>query len=59
MTKKHFIALADSVRNLDLTETQLDALARFCASQNPRFNYDRWMNYVRGACGPSGGKLKG
>jgi hypothetical protein len=48
MTKKHFEALADSIREHDrvaklngenaFTADQLASLARFCASENPRFN---------------------
>ena len=33
-------------------------IADFCASQNPRFNRDRWLSYIAGECGPSGGKVK-
>ena len=62
MTKKHFIALADALRpcfnsgNLP-PEARL-AIMLFCRSQNPRFNSDRWHDYLRGLCGPSGGKVK-
>ena len=65
MTKKHFVALADSIREHNrvarfngekaFTQEQLAALARFCASQNPRFKRERWLNYVAGECGPNGG----
>ena len=72
MTKKHFIELADKIRAynastfpsgsnvaspLQFTHTQILALADFCESQNPRFNRDRWLNYVAGKCGPNGGKV--
>jgi hypothetical protein len=69
MTKKHFIALADSIRehnrcsqnksqNTPFTPDQLETLARFCASQNGRFNRSRWLAYVAGECGPNGGEIK-
>lgn len=34
----------------------LDCLVRFCAQQNPRFNRERWLAYLRGECGTNGGK---
>ena len=53
MSKKHFIALADAIRehNTQFTRTQftpaqLDALARFCAGSNPRFDAARWFAYI-------------
>ena len=72
MTKQHFIALAGSIRAynshafpagtnivspLKFTHTQINALADFCAAQNPAFNRERWLAYVAGDCGPDGGKL--
>ena len=73
MTKQHFISLADSIRAynshafpagtniaspLKFTPTQINALADFCAAQNPAFNRERWLAYVAGDCGPNGGKVK-
>ena len=63
MSKKHFIALADCLREYqETTKTVepylLDVLAGFCEAQNPRFNRELWIAYIRGECGPSGGKLK-
>jgi len=65
MTKKHFIELADVVRyrisgNVSAGELDLvtRALADFCASQNPSFNRQLWMDYIAGECGPSGGRVK-
>ncbi len=61
MTKKHFIALADKIRahnattRAAFTQDQLDTLAGFCMDQNPAFNYDRWLDYIAGKCGPNGG----
>ena len=57
MTKQHFIALADSIRsNGTFTPGQIEALANFCAAQNPAYNRERWLAYVTGDCGPNGGK---
>jgi len=60
MTKKHFIALGDTIRNARISEetrTEITpVLADFCQTQNARFNRSRWVNYVNGLCGPNGGK---
>ena len=64
MTKRHFIALADMVRKLDkgyLGGTVdyaelLTGLVEFCQQANPRFNRERWLGYIAGENGPSGGK---
>ncbi len=73
MTKKHFIALADVIRPAitgpvmvhetgkpvrTMRDNVIEALADFCASQNPRFNRERWLDYVAGKCGKNGGKVK-
>lgn len=69
MTKKHFIALADRLReekpkpNWDPNkmaqwEQDINAIVDFCKSQNPRFNEYRWREYLAGNCGPNGGKKK-
>lgn len=62
MTKRHFIALADAIREHNEagrpTPFSLDqqlSLAKFCAAQNPAFNRQRWLDYIAGKCGPSGG----
>lgn len=74
MSKKDFIALADVIRaknepfkrgdfyphssqgffDRELTGT----LADFLTAQNPRFNRSRWLAYIAGDCGPSGGAVK-
>lgn len=36
-----------------------DALADFCRSQNSQFNRERWLGYIAGENGPSGGTVKG
>ena len=67
MTKKHFITLADTIRQHNrlaghgVVHSQFDTdhiemLAAFCASQNPRFNRQRWLDYIAGTHGPNGGK---
>jgi len=64
MTKKHFIALADAIREHNKTSGcagtmfnvyHLRVLADFCAEQNKNFKPNRWIGYVRGECGPNGG----
>jgi hypothetical protein len=68
MSKKHFVALADLIREHNrlanfngenaFTEDQLATLARFCASENPRFKRERWLDYIAGDCGPNGGAVR-
>lgn len=63
MTKKHFIALADRIRdynrqNRPISQSVLDMLADYLRSQNPRFMKQRWLDYIGGLCGPSGGKVR-
>ena len=64
MSKKDFIALADTIRdhqqtnqNLDdqFTENQIALLADFCQSQNQNFMHDRWLGYIAGTNGKNGG----
>lgn len=65
MQKRHFIALADVIRRANnspwdeqhFRDGQIDKLASFCQSQNPRFDRDRWLGYIAGTCGPNGGKV--
>ena len=38
------------------SEEAIQALAGFCASQNPAFKRKRWLAYIAGECGPNGGK---
>lgn len=65
MSKKHFIALADAIREHNATFTDnpfdyghINALADFCHAQNSQFNRERWLNYIAGNCGKNGGKVK-
>lgn len=64
MTKKHFILLADMIKdhnkssmNEPFRHDHLVMLASFCAKQNPNFDRDRWFDYINGKCGPSSGKI--
>lgn len=73
MTKKHFIALADHIKERNnklipggfgitaiapFDEDAIEALADFCQAQNPQFNRERWFGYIRGTCGKNGGAVK-
>ena len=73
MSKQDFIALADIIRDynngafpagsnivspVQFTHTQILALAEFCKRQNYAFKKERWIDYIAGECGPSGGAIK-
>lgn len=60
MSKKDFIALADYLRTspFPFTDDQLEVIASFCKAQNSRFNRERFLGYIKGENGPSGGKVK-
>lgn len=62
MTKKHFIALADVVKDMKkervIEDYGVKLLADFCEAQNPQFDRERWLSYIAGTCGKSGGKVK-
>ncbi len=71
MTKKHFIALADAIRETKPTtpcegglaksiqwQDDLNMLADFCQSQNSNFKREHWLSYVAGECGKNGGAIK-
>lgn len=60
MTKKHFIELADYIRENKaiFPPKTIEVLAGFCHNQNSNFNKARWIGYIRGENGPSGGKVK-
>ena len=64
MTKKHFIALADTLRDYEtetgeqLPDKLISAIGVFCKHQNDNFSFCRWSDYLRGLCGPSGGAIK-
>lgn len=58
MTKKHFIALADALKQapMNFTSEQLEVLADFCQEQNGEFKRERWLGYIRGENGKNGGQ---
>lgn len=65
MSKKHFIKLADIVREHNrlypddqFSENQLESLGDFCRSMNGSFMRDRWLGYIAGECGSSGGAIR-
>ncbi len=60
MSKKHFIELADMIRDNreDFSEAAIQRLVEFCRSQNPRFMESRWIDYINGKCGKNGGAVK-
>jgi len=63
MSKKHFIILADFIKDHNRHREpkfdwrQIDTIADFCSFMNPNFNRKRWIDYINGECGPSGGKV--
>ncbi len=56
MGKKQFIALADRLRGVEVPPDVMEALIGFLKSENPAFMEGRWLAYLKGDCGPSGGK---
>lgn len=56
MTKNYLVALADVLRihnrtadgRTEFTPDHLRVLADFCASQDPNFNPEGWIDYVAG-----------
>jgi hypothetical protein len=61
MSKKHFIALAVEVRGMlsrgEISDNGIKALALWCRDQNAAFMRDRWIGYIYGQNGPSGGRV--
>lgn len=65
MTKKHFIALADVMRDIKPREENkaameqwtdtCSAMATWCRGESGAFNTRRWFGYIDGTCGPYGG----
>jgi hypothetical protein len=65
MSKKHFIALANTIKEVraddgatPFTDYQIEMLANFCKAQNPHFCRERFIGYINGECGPNGGAVK-
>jgi hypothetical protein len=66
MSKKDFIALADALNEsrpmFDAVRTKqwaqdVGTIRQVCAKANPQFNSERWLGYIAGTNGPSGGKI--
>lgn len=65
MSKRNFIALAETIRAHNrkgddvnpFRDDHIDVLADFCQGQNPAFQRRRWVDYIQGRCGPSGGTM--
>jgi hypothetical protein len=64
MSKKDFILLANLIKahnrafsDQPFTAQQLDTLTEFCHAMNHNFNRERWLSFINGAVGPSGGKV--
>jgi len=72
MTKKHFIGLANAIRDHNAYEScggiegmhekfttkQIETLANYCATTNCFFKRQLWLDYIAGLCGPNGGAIK-
>lgn len=73
MSKKHFIALADALRRTkpippsedeygdgqeNQWEQDVEEISAVCRQFNPQFNKERWLGYINGDNGPSGGTIK-
>ena len=63
MTRKHFIELARHIkahntvyRDDKFTILQLETLVDALRACNLNFNAERWIGFIRGVNGPSGGK---
>lgn len=62
MGKKDFIALADAVKNMSVGPEEkrniAEGLCDTLRQSNPRFLKERFIGYVMGTGGPSGGRVK-
>jgi len=67
MSKQDFIALANIIidhnrmiatSDKPFTDEHLHTLVSFCRRQNSSFNQERWLGYIKGENGPSGGSIK-
>lgn len=64
MSKQDFILIADALRQFRMPNQQREDMAKhfskYLRSSNPYFKEDRFVDYVMGRGGPSGGsKFKG
>lgn len=70
MSKQDFIALANKINEHNhvasspandltpFTSDQLETLGDFCRRQNSNFMRERWIGYIKGENGPSGGSIR-
>ena len=62
MSKKDYVLIADSIKSSGLAPEQQEAFANHISgslkSDNSRFMQDRFVDYVMGRGGPSGGRVK-
>jgi hypothetical protein len=66
MSKKHFIAIANAIKEHNRTDVtvsgrfrtaHLNTLAAVFKQLNPKFDRDRWLGYIAGDNGPNGGAV--
>ncbi len=68
-SKQDFVELADAIREhnhkvrsrgnwggAEFLGCHLATLAGFLQASNPKFDKQRWLDYIAGRCGPGGGK---
>ena len=52
MTKKHFIILAQAIKDAPITKEQRNVVAGFigqaCSKANSNFNWQTWTDYIEG-----------
>ena len=63
ITKKELIALGQFIKDgrdsdYGLTDRQVEKLAVFLNTRNPRFMVRRWVGFVKGLNGPNGGRVR-
>lgn len=49
------LAELGSELNSPFNSAQLETIANVCSYSNPAFNRERWLGYIAGTNGPSGG----
>lgn len=58
MNRRHRLTADYLKQNPPLDEESLCHWSRFYKSADPSFNEDIFRRYIRGECGPNGGKIK-
>lgn len=56
ITVRELILLADHLREVKPPKRIVDAICKFCRASNPRFKEGLFRDYLKGICGPEGGK---